>query len=90
MNFRIILTVLYQFLETETSDIIFMGHDQELKWLESAYTPFHFSFTVPLKGKNIKNLNVFFQINQVFPFHDIFIQQDNISIIICFAVLNSF
>ena len=24
-------TVLYQFLETETLDITFMGHDQELK-----------------------------------------------------------
>ena len=31
MNFRINLKVLYQFLETETSDITYMGRDQELK-----------------------------------------------------------
>ena len=47
MNFRINLTVLYQFLETETSDITYMGRDQELKRL-AFYTLFHFSFTVPL------------------------------------------
>ena len=42
-------TVLYQFLETGTSDITFKGHDQELKWLAfKAYTPFQFSRTVPL------------------------------------------
>ena len=29
MNFRIILTVLYQFLETGTSHKTFMGRDQE-------------------------------------------------------------
>ena len=50
-------TVLYQFLEIGTSDITFMGHDQELKWLAfSLYTPFRFSFTVPLSlYKNIEN-----------------------------------
>ena len=38
-------TVSYQLLETKTSDITFMGRDQEL----SANTPFHFSLAVPLK-----------------------------------------
>ena len=42
-------TVLYQFLEAETSDITFMGRDQILKLLAfAAYPPFHFSFTVPV------------------------------------------
>ena len=33
-------TVLYQFLETGTSDITFMGLDQELKWLAFSLYPF--------------------------------------------------
>ena len=41
-------TVLYQFLETGTSDITFMGRDQELKRLAFSLYRFHFSFTVPL------------------------------------------
>ena len=49
-------TVLYQFLETGTSDKTFMGRDQELKWL-AAYTPFHFSFTVPLNSPDVSCLN---------------------------------
>ena len=43
-------TVLYQFLETVTSDITFVGRDHELKWLAFSLYPFHFSFTVPLTG----------------------------------------
>jgi len=39
-------TVLYQFLEKGTSDITIMGRDQDYF---SAYTPFHYSFTVPLR-----------------------------------------
>ena len=34
----------YQFLEIGTSDMTFMGRNREL----SAYTPFYFSFTLPL------------------------------------------
>ena len=35
-------TVLYQFLETGTSDITFMGRDQELKLI--AFSLYHLSF----------------------------------------------
>ena len=47
MNFRINLTQFSCISISRDSniDITFMGHDQD--WL-SAYTPFHFSFTVPL------------------------------------------
>ena len=47
--------VLYQFLETGTSDKTFMGDDQELKWLAFSLSPFHFSFTVPLIFQNYKH-----------------------------------
>ena len=41
-------TVLYQFLETGTSDRTFMGLDQLLKCLGFILYPFHFFFTVTL------------------------------------------
>ena len=43
---KIFVTILYQFLKTGTSDITIMGRDQDYF---SAYTPFHYSFTVPLR-----------------------------------------
>ena len=48
MNFRI---VLYQFLETGTSDKTFMGRDQELKGLAfSNIPPFIFPLYSPFKS----------------------------------------
>ena len=41
-------TVLYQFLETGTSDITFMGRDQELKWLAFSLYPLSFFLYSPL------------------------------------------
>ena len=35
-------TVLFQFLETWTSEITLMGHDQELKWLAFSLYPLSF------------------------------------------------
>ena len=49
-------TVLYKFLETGTLDRTLMGLDQLLKCSGfSLYTPFHFSFTVPLSIPPLKN-----------------------------------
>ena len=43
-------TVLYQLLETGTSDKTFMGHDQELKWLAfSLLYPLSFFLYSPFK-----------------------------------------
>ena len=44
MNFCINLTVLYQFLKTGTSDITFMGRNQELKGL--AFSSYLLSFVL--------------------------------------------
>ena len=41
--------VLYQFLETGTSDITFMGRDQELKWLAFSLYPLSFFLCSPFK-----------------------------------------
>ena len=49
-------TVLYPFLETETSDRTFMGRDQVRVFKVPTYTPFHLVFTAPLNGNWIKFL----------------------------------
>ena len=49
MSFGIILTVLYQFLETGTSDKSLIGLNQLLKFSGFSRYPFHFSFSVPLR-----------------------------------------
>jgi len=41
--------VLYQFLKTGTSDITFMGRDQELKWLAFSLYPLSISPYSPFK-----------------------------------------
>ena len=43
-------TVLYQFLELGTSDITFMGRDQQLKWLSFSLYPFSFFLYSPFIG----------------------------------------
>ena len=45
-------TALYRFLETETSDKIFMGRDQELKWLAFSLYPLSFFLYSPFKENN--------------------------------------
>ena len=42
-------TVLYQFLETGTSDMTYMGRDQELKWLAFRLYPLSFFLYYPFK-----------------------------------------
>ena len=49
-------TVLYRFFETGTSDRTLMGLNQLLR---IAYTPFHFSFTVPLKSLSNQDLMLY-------------------------------
>ena len=44
-------TVLYQFLETGTSDITFMGCDQELKWSAFSLYPLPFFLYSPFKQR---------------------------------------
>ena len=46
-------TVLYQFLETGTSDKTFMGRDQELKWLAFSLYPLSFFLYSPFKRTNL-------------------------------------
>ena len=43
-------TVLYQFLETDTSDRTLMGRDKLLSCLGFSLYPRHFSFTVPFSS----------------------------------------
>ena len=53
MNFR---TVLFKFLETGTSDLTFMGRDQELNWIAFSLYPLSFFPYSPLNHqKNEKN-----------------------------------
>jgi len=56
-------TVLYQFLETGTSDITFMGRNQELKWLAFSlyFLPF-FLYTVHLIGTFIPWYQIDYQV----------------------------
>ena len=46
-------TVLYQFLETGTSDKTFMGDDQELKWLAFSLYPLSFFLYIPFNQINV-------------------------------------
>ena len=48
-------TVLYQFLETGTSDKTFMGRDQELKWLAFGLYPLSFFLYSPFNLYKSKN-----------------------------------
>ena len=45
--------ILYQFLETGTLERTLMGLDSFLKFVGLSLSPFHFSFTVPLKPNEI-------------------------------------
>ena len=51
-------TVLYQFLETRTSDIIFLGRNQELMWLAFSLYPLSFFLYSPFKPIRF-NCNLF-------------------------------
>ncbi len=51
-------TVLYQFLETGTSDKTFMGRDQELKWLAFSLYPLSFFLYSPFKVWRIQEWEI--------------------------------
>ena len=61
-------TVLYQFLETGTSDKTCMGRDQELKWLAFSLYPISFFLYSPCKGCIFTNkkTNLTMKINSKF------------------------
>ena len=52
-------TVLYQFLETGTTDKTFMGHDQELRWLAFNQYPLSFFLNSPFKPSTDKECRTY-------------------------------
>ena len=59
-------TVLFQFLETGTSDITFMGRDQELKWYAFSLYPLSFFLYSPFKRNRASHIYIYTRVRLKF------------------------